>query len=218
MPRRTDPIAGQRGFTLIEVLIALAIAALALGALLANASFGLGGVITASRHIQATRQAESLLAEASSATYLAAGERSGTNPDGSFWHVSITERGRIDQTVLAAGAGPPGTPEQNPSQGTADQGTADLGTAQWAALSAAPPGPGQAPPPVGAVDAGPPNAGAAGPAPPGGAANPLKPGLPSRSGIGLFAISATVGWRNATGARQVTLDSLRIAPLPATEP
>ena len=46
------------GFTLIEVLVALAIAALGLGALMAAAGTGLGNATLADQYIEATRRAQ----------------------------------------------------------------------------------------------------------------------------------------------------------------
>jgi general secretion pathway protein I len=79
------------GFTLIEVVVALAIAALALSALMAAASTGLDNATLAGRYIEATRRAQSLLAQSGVTIPLRPGEQSGDDGGGFSWHVRISQ-------------------------------------------------------------------------------------------------------------------------------
>jgi general secretion pathway protein I len=83
------PRAGQRGFTLIEVLVALAIMALGMGALIAAASTGLGNARAAQQYIEATRRAQSHLATVGVAVPLSTGEQSGDDGQGFTWRIRI---------------------------------------------------------------------------------------------------------------------------------
>jgi general secretion pathway protein I len=78
------------GFTLIEVLVALAIAALGLGVLMAAASQGLTNVGAADRYVEATRRAEARLATLAPMNAIASGEFSGDDGGGYFWLTRIT--------------------------------------------------------------------------------------------------------------------------------
>ncbi len=98
------PSRGRAGFTLIEVLVALAIAALGLGALMAAAGQGLGNVAAADRFIDATRRAQSRLAIAEVAPAPGPGEASGDDGGGYVWRVTIQP---VATQPQAAGAGAP---------------------------------------------------------------------------------------------------------------
>jgi general secretion pathway protein I len=82
--------ARTRGFTLIEVLIALAIAGVGMAALLAAAGTGLGNARLADRYVEATRRAQSRLALVGVAIPVAAGAWSGDDGGGFFWRVKIS--------------------------------------------------------------------------------------------------------------------------------
>lgn len=86
------------GFTLIEVLVALAIAALGLGALMAAAGTGLGNAILADQYIEATRRAQSRLAATGALIPLHSRTQSGDDGGGYSWWV------RISEPALHAGA------------------------------------------------------------------------------------------------------------------
>ena len=75
----------QSGFTLIEVVVALAIAALGLSFLMAAASTGLGNAGLADQYIEATRRAQSHLAELGVTERLRPGIRSGDDGGGYSW-------------------------------------------------------------------------------------------------------------------------------------
>jgi len=75
------------GFTLIEVLVALAIAALGLGALMIAASQGLGNLRTADNYIEATRRAQSRLATVGTELKVEEGDWSGDDGGGFSWRV-----------------------------------------------------------------------------------------------------------------------------------
>src|SRR5215470_15119227 len=94
----------EAGFTLLEVLVALAIAGLGLGALFAAASGALGNIDLASRHQAATRHAQSHLAAVGIETPLAPSDRSGDDGDGFRWRVLIVpvETARLGPDAQAA--------------------------------------------------------------------------------------------------------------------
>ncbi len=83
--------AAAAGFTLIEVLVALAIAALGLGALLAAASTGLGNAALADRYLEAVGRAQSRLAAVGITIPLQPGTQSGDDGEGFTWRVSISQ-------------------------------------------------------------------------------------------------------------------------------
>jgi general secretion pathway protein I len=80
----------QSGFTLIEVVVALAIATLALSFLMAAASTGLGNAGLANQYIEATRRAQSHLDEVGVTVPLAAGMRSGDDGGGFSWRSRVS--------------------------------------------------------------------------------------------------------------------------------
>ena len=86
------------GFTLIEVLIALAIAALGLAALFAATGSGLESGVAAHRTLQATSLAQSQLAQVGKALSLKKGDYSGES-NGLRWRV------HMDAPVFHAGPG-----------------------------------------------------------------------------------------------------------------
>ena len=78
------------GFTLLEVLIAFVIAALALGVLLGSEVNGLHAARAASRYEQAVARARSHLALAVHASPLVPGEWQGDDGGGFNWHLRVT--------------------------------------------------------------------------------------------------------------------------------
>ncbi len=98
---------GSSGFTLIEVVVALAIAALGLGAMMSATGIGQKSVILADRYIEATRRAQSKLAAYNAATDIAPGEKSGEDGDGFFWRIKTVPAGTHAQPATAPGAQPP---------------------------------------------------------------------------------------------------------------
>ncbi len=97
--------AGERGFTLLEVVVALAIAALALAALFQAASGGLDNVDIAQRTLGAARRAQNLLAESGVVSPLSPGVRSG-EAEGYRWQVTV----RPAVAGRPAGNGTPAVP------------------------------------------------------------------------------------------------------------
>ncbi len=79
----------QRGFTLLEALVAFAIMAIAFTALLQAFGTGLGGLDRAERHALAALQARSKLAEVGVLIPLEAGRSEGELPEGGRWSVEI---------------------------------------------------------------------------------------------------------------------------------
>jgi general secretion pathway protein I len=88
---------GSAGFTLFEVVIALAIAALGLGFLVAAAGTGLENGALADQYMEATRRAQSHLAALDVLTPLRPGDQSGDDGGGYSWRV------RVSQPALHAG-------------------------------------------------------------------------------------------------------------------
>ena len=90
MPR-LEPMASpaSSGFTLIEVVVALAIAGLGLALLVAATGAGLESSTVAARHIQAASQAQSRLAQVGLTLPLKKGEYLGDDVGGFHWRVHI---------------------------------------------------------------------------------------------------------------------------------
>ncbi len=82
--------ATQRGFTLLEVLIALVIAGLALGVLFNAGLTGLLATQAASQDEQAIARARSHLTLAAHASPLVAGDWQGDDGGGFAWHLRVT--------------------------------------------------------------------------------------------------------------------------------
>ena len=79
----------ERGFALLEVLIAFVIAALALGVLFDAGVSALRGARAASRYEQAIARARSHLALAVHASPLVAGDWQGDDGGGFIWHLRV---------------------------------------------------------------------------------------------------------------------------------
>lgn len=80
---------GESGFTLLEVLIAFAIAALALGVVFHAGLTGLRAEQTASNYEQAISRARSRLTAAVHAEPLASGDWQGDDGGGFTWHLRV---------------------------------------------------------------------------------------------------------------------------------
>jgi general secretion pathway protein I len=81
----------ERGFTLLEVLIAFAIAALALAVLFRAASSGLLSVETAGHYEEAVGRAESHLAAIGRDAALVVGASEGDDGGGYHWRLAVTQ-------------------------------------------------------------------------------------------------------------------------------
>src|SRR5277367_5835430 len=97
--------ASQRGFSLLEVLIAFTIAALALGMLFKAAGGGLSSVHIAGRYEEAVSRAKSHLAAIGRDAVVTTGDLQGDDGGGYHWHVKIDPVGASK---------PPPTDSQNP--------------------------------------------------------------------------------------------------------
>jgi general secretion pathway protein I len=86
--RATSPETSS-GFTLIEVLVALAIAAAGLGLLVAATGTGLENMITADRTIQAAGRAQTRMAQVGVTIPLKQGNYAGDDGGGFRWRVQI---------------------------------------------------------------------------------------------------------------------------------
>jgi general secretion pathway protein I len=80
---------GQSGFTLLEVLVALVIATLALGALFSGAVTGLRSVNLSGHYMQAVSRATSHLATVGIGSPLVASKQEGDDGGGFRWQLSV---------------------------------------------------------------------------------------------------------------------------------
>ena len=100
MPRADQTrLPGTSGFTLIEVLVALAIAGLGLSLLMEAASTGMESTAVADRYIYASSMAQSHLAQVGHVLPLKKGDYHGDDGDGFRWRVQIAD------PALQAGSG-----------------------------------------------------------------------------------------------------------------
>ena len=96
----------QPGFTLIEIIVALAILAVALGTLFQAFSTGLRATAVTDRRAAAVMLAQSLLDRIGQDIPLAAGEQAGVSEDGLHWSIAIapspliTPERRADSPLL----------------------------------------------------------------------------------------------------------------------
>ncbi|HLZ67812.1 MAG TPA: prepilin-type N-terminal cleavage/methylation domain-containing protein [Aliidongia sp.] len=97
----------ERGFTLLEVLIAFAIAALALALLFRAASGGLLSVETSGRYEEAVARARSHMAALGQEAALVAGNSEGDDGGGYRWHLAVTPVATGRSQAPGPGAAPP---------------------------------------------------------------------------------------------------------------
>ena len=83
------PAEREVGFTLLEVLVAFIIAAIALAALFSGGLGGLRAATVSGRYTEAVSRAQSHLAVASTGDALAPSDRQGDEGSGYHWHVRI---------------------------------------------------------------------------------------------------------------------------------
>lgn len=95
----------EAGFTLLEVLVAFVIAAIALGALYQGAISGLLGARVATQYEEATSRARSHLAAIRQDTRLVPGDQSGDDGGGFRWRTRIA----VAQAAPRPPASEPGT-------------------------------------------------------------------------------------------------------------
>ncbi len=95
--RDAGPGAAERGFTLIEVLIAFLIAAAAAGALVHAATGAVAASRAAGRYDEAVARAESHLASLAAAPF-GEGDRQGDEGDVFHWHVQVAAAGTVQLT------------------------------------------------------------------------------------------------------------------------
>ena len=86
-------MATETGFTLLEVLIAFVIAALAMGALFGGTVAGLDATEVAAKYDEAVSLANSHMAAIGHGTAIAPQETSGADGEGFTWHLRIREAG-----------------------------------------------------------------------------------------------------------------------------
>jgi general secretion pathway protein I len=87
------------GFTLVEIIVALAILALSLNVILPTISDALWRTSEAEAQAEAAALARSLLAQAGISVALQNGEAAGRFDNGFRWRLEVTPYGRTDQTM-----------------------------------------------------------------------------------------------------------------------
>jgi general secretion pathway protein I len=103
---------GDRGFTLLEVLVALIIAALALGELFSVAASDLRSVVVAGRTQEALSRARSHLATVGLNGALVAGEQRGDDGGGYHWALRVAQ---IAAAAPPASVSPMAAPQGAPA-------------------------------------------------------------------------------------------------------
>jgi general secretion pathway protein I len=138
----------QRGFTLLEVLVAFAIAAFALAVLFRSSGTALMAARTSGQYQEALSRARSHLAALGGDAALVAGESSGDDGGGFRWRLKIEPAGAAVVTpapaVQGAAAQGPAAAQPAPAVAQPAQGAGQDGEAappQAAAPQAAPPQP-----------------------------------------------------------------------------
>jgi general secretion pathway protein I len=96
---RHPDTAHDRGFTLLEVLIAFVIASLAIGALFGGTVGGLDATSTAARYDEAISLAQSHLAAIGKGEAIRQQETSGAEGNGFTWHLRIRTAGTRQLTL-----------------------------------------------------------------------------------------------------------------------
>lgn len=94
----------ERGFTLLEVIVAFAVVALALGAVFQIFSTGLRSAVVTENYNMATLLAESKLTAMGIEAPLAAGDQSGTFANGYRWQTTVhpyDDEGVVSEVISA---------------------------------------------------------------------------------------------------------------------
>ena len=92
---------GDRGFTLLEVLVAFIIAAIALTVLFSGSLDGLRAADVSGRYAEAISRAQSHLAVAAVGDGLTSGDRQGDEAHGFHWHVRISPKASVPPNPAA---------------------------------------------------------------------------------------------------------------------
>ena len=103
---RREPNGGRDGFTLLEVLVAFVIAALALAALFSGGLGGLRAAAVSGRYTEAVSRAQSHLSAAGIGDALSPSDRQGDEGNGFHWHVRVAPTA----TATPVPGAVPGTP------------------------------------------------------------------------------------------------------------
>jgi general secretion pathway protein I len=97
LPTQVAPPEADGGFTLLEVLVALAILSLSLGVLLAVFSQSLERAHRNQRAMQARLLAQALLEQSTAPGGLSLGKKNGQNPEGLRWTIDVKPYGTTDE-------------------------------------------------------------------------------------------------------------------------
>lgn len=89
--------AGERGFTLLETIIALVIASSALVVLTLTLSGAVRGTDRVGQRVEALSRARSRLAALLATPHPLPGQRDGADGDGFHWRTEVREVGRLDE-------------------------------------------------------------------------------------------------------------------------
>lgn len=81
----------QKGFSLLEVLVAFTLLAVTLGVMMKTLSSNSRGLVIASQHSQAATLAESLISEVGVTAPLEVSSLEGQSEDGYQWHLKVEE-------------------------------------------------------------------------------------------------------------------------------
>ncbi len=101
--RGAEVISGERGFTLLEVIVALIILSISMATFLRVFSTGLRAVDVAEHQAIAAMHAESILAEVGVSVPLIEGLRQGDLPRGYWWRTEVRPYAEAGLSDLTAG-------------------------------------------------------------------------------------------------------------------
>ena len=95
--RRPRPTGGEAGFTLVEVIVALAMLSAGLSLVLGLISNGLQRTAAAERMTEAGSLAQSLMSEVGTELPIRPDERGGEYPDGYHWHLTMRPYAEMEE-------------------------------------------------------------------------------------------------------------------------
>lgn len=99
--RLSRGVRSEAGFTLVEVIVAVAILSIGLGVLLGSISSGLRRTAEAERMADAGSLAQTLIAEVGADTPIRLGESAGEFPNGYRWRLNMRRSGNARESELS---------------------------------------------------------------------------------------------------------------------